>query len=201
MPSRSRHESGQSAGSRESRNKKLNNKPVEKDSDSDTSTTCTSSSASSNVNSTKTRGLAGKSGAYISAHRAVNAGKKICGCILRDRVYYMAKPCMLIFTGLLLISGGVALTVYHFKYEDSLKQKTSKLPYFTYGPITLSTGLIVFMIGLVWFPIKQQKWKDGTASPIIAALAKMRLARADIEIGGIALTLGRSLTKEDATTS
>lgn len=111
---------------------------------------------------------------YMTAQEAVLLGDKVCGCMLKSRLAYFLKPLILLFVGITLIAGGVALTILHFMYEDVVSgpKPNINVPYFTWGPITLSTGLIVFMVALVWFPIKEQKWKDGTASPMIVALKK-----------------------------
>lgn len=113
----------------------------------------------------------------MTAQEAVLLGDKICGCLLKSRLKYFLKPTILLSIGILLIAGGVALTVLHFMYEDIVREPggpspNTNVPYFTWGPITLSTGVIIFMIALVWFPIKEKKWKDGTASPMILALKK-----------------------------
>nr|XP_039253950.1 uncharacterized protein LOC120331002 [Styela clava] len=143
----------------------------------------TSSSSSSSDSLASGEGPAGfprkgKRG-YFTAQDAVELGDRLCGCVLMDKFLYFLKPVIFIVIGAILITGGLALTVLHFMYEDSLTQKNP--PYFTYGPISLATGVILFMVGLVWVPIKEQKWKDGTASPMIAALAKWRLENLEKE--------------------
>ena len=84
---------------------------------------------------------------------------------------YLIKPSFFIVVGAGLICVGCVLTASHFIYEDSLADNHNRDPYFTYGPIAVASGLFVFMIGLVWFSVKRQKWAKGTASPIAKAMA------------------------------
>lgn len=188
--SRSRHDSGKSHTENRSisfregeKNKGSVKKKTRKASDS-TSTSSSSAASGSDKAGENRKGYPGKrKHGFMTAQEAVKLGDSICGCLLKSKVIYFLKPLVFLLFGSLLISGGLALTVLHFIYEDSLTQDNP--PYFTYGPITVSTGVIIFMVGLVWFPIKQQKWKDGTASPMIAALTKWRMEKSDVELGGI----------------
>ena len=87
------------------------------------------------------------------------------------RMKYLSKPVGFIACGAALVCAGIVLTVFHFVKEDSLSPKFKNPPYFTYGPISFASGIVVFMIGIVWFSIKHEKWVKGTASPIAQTMA------------------------------
>ena len=85
------------------------------------------------------------------------------------KMKYLVKPCAFIAVGAALVCVGITLTVFHFMYEDS--NSNGNPPYFTYGPISFASGIILFMVGIVWFSVKHQKWMKGTATPIATTVA------------------------------
>jgi len=87
------------------------------------------------------------------------------------KLKYLWKPSAFAITGVGLTCFGITFTVYHFLFEDSLAADVKNPPYFTFGPIGFALGLIVFMIGIVWFSMKHTKWVTGKATPILRAAA------------------------------
>ncbi|CAK8690006.1 unnamed protein product [Clavelina lepadiformis] len=114
---------------------------------------------------------------------------------------YLLKPAAFILIGICFISAGVILTIFHFMEEipsTSEKEQNSHV-YFDYGPVFFASGLILFMIGIVWFSIKYQKWARGTAAPIAtaaAAAAASLVTSATITLEKRKLSQGRLASSE-----
>ena len=87
------------------------------------------------------------------------------------KLKYLFKPLAFIVLGTTLVCVGILLTAFHFLYEATDVPDSGNPPYFTYGPISFASGIILFMIGIVWFSVKHEKWMKGTATPIARTVA------------------------------
>lgn len=87
------------------------------------------------------------------------------------KMKYLWKPLVFVSIGLTLNCFGIVLTTLHFMHELDVDHNVEIPPYFTFGPIALASGMVTFMIGIIWFSIKLRKWNNGSATPISKAVA------------------------------
>lgn len=83
--------------------------------------------------------------------------------LLRDReaqARLLMKPCLFIVCGTIMICVGLSITFFHFLFQNLASDNFDKHPAFTYGPISLASGIMSSVVGAVWCSFNYEKWRN-----------------------------------------